>query len=152
MDFVDRIEAEKLRDIYRYWRGKCREGAFPSRADIDPTEIPALLPHVILVDVVDDGRDFRYRLLGTHIVASVGFEFTGQLVSEFMRDHEEEMRAQDYHRLVESREPRHVISHMIAFGGDYMRYERVLCPLSSNGEAIDMIFGGLFFQLEREQD
>lgn len=152
MDFVDRIEAEKLRDIYRYWRRKCRERAFPSRADIEPTEIPALLSHVFLIDVVDGGRDFRYRLLGTHIVESVGFEFTGQLVSEFMRDREQELRAQDYHRLVESREPQHVIGNMVAFGRDYMRYERVLCPLSSDGEAIDMIFGGLFFQLDREQD
>ncbi len=152
MDFVDRIEAEKLRDIYRYWRGKCREGAFPSRADIDPTEIPALLPHVFLIDVVEDGRDFRYRLVGTHIIESVGFEFTGQLVSEFMRDREEALRAHDYHRLVESREPRHVIGNMVAFGRDNMRCERVLCPLSSDGEAIDMIFGGLLFQLDREQD
>ncbi len=152
MDFVDRIEAEKLRDLYRYWRGKCREGAFPGRADIDPTEIPALLPHVFLIDIVDGGHDFRYRLLGTHIIESVGFEFTGQLVSEFMRDPEEELRAQDYHRLVESREPRHVIGNMAVFGRDDMHYERVLCPLSSDGEAIDMIFGGLFYRLDRKQD
>ena len=152
MDFVDRIKAEKLRDIYRYWRGKCRDGALPSRADLDPTEIPALLPHVFLVDVVDGGRDFRYRLLGTHIIESVGFEFTGQLVSEFMRGREEEMQARDYHTLVESREPQHVIGNTVAFGRDYMRYERVQCPLSSDGEAIDMIFGGLCFQLERAQD
>ena len=152
MDFVDRIKAEILREIYRYWRGKCREGALPSRADLDPIDIPALLAHVFLIDIVDGGRDFRYRLLGTHIVESVGFEFTGQLVSEFMRDHEEELRAQDYHKLVESREPQHVIGNMVAFGRDYMSYERVLCPLSSDGEAVDMIFGGLCFQLEREQD
>ena len=153
MDFVDQIKAKILRKIYRYWRGKCREGALPSRADLDPTEIlPALLPHVFLVDVVDGGRDFRYRLVGTHIVESVGFEYTGRLVSEFMRGREEEMQARDYHRLVESREPQHVICNMVAFGRDYMRFERVVCPLSSDGEAIDMIFGGLCFQLEREQD
>ena len=153
VDFVDRIEAEKLRDIYRYWRGKCRDGALPSRADLDPMEIlPALLPHVFLVDVVDGGRDFRYRLLGTHIVESVGFEFTGQLVGEFMRGRMEELQARDYHTLFESREPQHVIGNMVAFGRDYMRYERVMCPLSSDGEAIDMVFGGLFCRLEREQD
>jgi hypothetical protein len=152
VDFVDRIKAEKLRDIYRYWRGKCRDGALPSRADLDPMDIPALLPHVFLVDIVDGGRDFRYRLLGTHIIDSVGFEYTGQLVSEFMRGREEAMQARDYHTLFESREPQHVIGNLVAFGRDYMRFERVVCPLSSDGGAIDMIFGGLCFQLEREQD
>lgn len=152
MDFVDQIKAEILREISRYWRGKCREGALPSRADLDPIDIPALLAHVFLIDVVDGGRDFRYRLLGTHIVESVGFEFTGQLVSEFMRDHEEEILAPDYHKLVEGREPQHVTGNMVAFGRDYMSYETVMCPLSSDGEAVDMIFGGLCFRLERAQD
>jgi len=151
LSFVDRIESERLRDIYRYWLSKCRDGALPSRTDIEPTEIPALLPNVFLVDVVDGGRDFRYRLIGTHITESVGFEFTGQLVSEFMIGREAALRATDYRKVIEHQEPRYGIGDMVAFGGDQLSCERVLCPMSGDGESINMIFGGMIFRRDQDQ-
>lgn len=151
MTIVDRIESEKLRDIYRYWQSKCRDGTLPRRKDIDPTEIPELLPYVVLVDVIEGGRDFRYRLLGTHVVDSVGFEFTGQLVSEFMRGREGVLRAEDYHMVIERRAPRHGGGDLIGSGRDLMHCERLLCPLSGDGETIDMIFGGMVLRRDRDQ-
>lgn len=48
-----------------YWRSLCREGLLPSRADIDPLDMPpACLPHIILIEEVDGGRRFCYRLVG----------------------------------------------------------------------------------------
>lgn len=58
------IADERLREGYAYWRRKAAGGKLPRRADIDPVEIPRLLPHIRLVDVVAPGR-FRYRLVGT---------------------------------------------------------------------------------------
>lgn len=150
MAFVERIESERLRDVYRYWQSKCGDRVFPRREDIDPTEIPALLPHVYLVDVIDGGRDFRFRLLGTHIVESVGLEFTGQLVSEFTRTHKGDRRGRDYYRLIEHREPQHASGSLVSCGREHLQYEKVICPLSSDGEKIDMIFGGLFLRLSGE--
>ena len=50
----------------------------PSRRDLDPCEIPQLLPYLILVDVFSDPPDFRYRLIGTQIVAQSRRDFTDQ--------------------------------------------------------------------------
>ena len=47
-------EHSYLVEFLEYWRGKCDGRAMPARADIDPLEIPRLLPYVYLVDVLDD--------------------------------------------------------------------------------------------------
>ena len=43
---------DRLRQTYEYWRGKAGARPLPSRSDIDPVEIPRLLPHIMLVDVI----------------------------------------------------------------------------------------------------
>ncbi|MBG06491.1 MAG: hypothetical protein CMM59_20710 [Rhodospirillaceae bacterium] len=42
---------ERIRGIYEYWDSKRQGRRMPSRADIDPVEIPEYLSNVILVDV-----------------------------------------------------------------------------------------------------
>jgi hypothetical protein len=39
-----------------YWHSKCPEGAFPRRSDIRPEELRSLLPHVFMVDILEDGE------------------------------------------------------------------------------------------------
>ena len=46
-----------------------------ARADIDPIDIPNLLPHIGLIEVIDE-RTFRYRLR-THLNRVFGDDFTG---------------------------------------------------------------------------
>ncbi|MGH6959636.1 MAG: hypothetical protein ACREE7_04055 [Dongiaceae bacterium] len=42
----------------------------PRRADIDPLEIPRRnLPDLMLIDVLHDPERYRYRLVGTRVVA-----------------------------------------------------------------------------------
>jgi hypothetical protein len=77
---VDRdlaVTAEPLRRILAYWRGLSPTGR-PRRQDLDPVEIGADLPYVALVDIERDPLRFRWRLLGGHIVNSVGRNSTGR--------------------------------------------------------------------------
>ena len=72
-------------DILRflaYWQEKCAGRRMPSRADIDPSEIKPYLPHITLVDVVDDERRYVYRLVGTKEVELRGYDPTGRDVKE----------------------------------------------------------------------
>ena len=74
---LDRILA-KMSDpimcqVGLYWRGKVADGRLPARSAIDPAEIPALLPYLILWDVERDPLRFRNRICGTHVV-----EFSGR--------------------------------------------------------------------------
>src|SRR3546814_12310908 len=55
----------KLRRLYEYWCSRCQGGALPSRRDIDPLDIPDLLPNLFLLDVIGDAEDFVFRLAGS---------------------------------------------------------------------------------------
>ncbi len=141
------IESETLRRVYAYWKSLSRDGAMPRRADFDPVEVPLLLPYIYLVDVIDGGQDFKYRLVGTHITESVGFDFTGQRISEFMKTNESEDRAAAYADCLQSGMPNCSAGNLVDYGRDYMLYERLLCPFSMDGNTVDVILGGLHFHI-----
>jgi hypothetical protein len=65
-----------------YWEGKRQGRGMPRRRDIDPAELVGLLPNIMLVDVVPDGRRFVYRLVGTEEVQVRGRDPTGRSVRE----------------------------------------------------------------------
>ena len=69
-----------IQQVGLYWRGKIKSGRLPSRADIDPVEIPSLLRHIILWEVEHSPLRFRGRLVGSHIVAMSGRDSTGRYI------------------------------------------------------------------------
>lgn len=77
--FMDRCSRRVLR-AYDYWDSKRCGRPLPDRADIDPTEIPDLLPFVVLTDVLTEPPYLRYRLVGTQQVKVRGLDPTGQPV------------------------------------------------------------------------
>ena len=77
------ITDARLRQAHDYWRRKAAGRAMPRRADIDPTEIPKLLPDVMLVDVLPQRR-YRYRLIGTENTQAHGINATGRYLDEVL--------------------------------------------------------------------
>jgi hypothetical protein len=47
-----KLQSERLRVAYAYWEAKRDGRLMPSRSDIDPTDIPKLLPYVTLIEVL----------------------------------------------------------------------------------------------------
>ena len=68
-------------DLYRYWLAKRASRTMPARRDLDPGDIPALLPYLMIVDKVDD--QFRYRLVGTATAREIGHDPTGSIVGSY---------------------------------------------------------------------
>ncbi len=71
-----------LSDLYDYWSGLRRNGALPARSDLDPTDIPKLLPYIILAECYDAGRRIRFRLTGSDIAFVQGADLTGLFLHE----------------------------------------------------------------------
>src|SRR5579859_1990091 len=80
----DNVRDPRVRLFFEYWKSKCRPGRLPGRRDIDPHEMVAFLPYVILLDVERGAGAFRfrYRLVGTEVVALFGHDPTGQYLDE----------------------------------------------------------------------
>ena len=114
----------------------------PRRADLDPVDIPKLLPDVMLVDRLDDGR-YRYRLIGTENANAHGFNATGRFLDEVLPgpDYRAHVLAL-YDECVAKR--RALYSECLFFppaGHEPERHTKVLfMPLSPDGETVNMIF------------
>jgi hypothetical protein len=69
---------------YDYWRAKCAGRSMPRRRDIDPAEIPSLLPHILITEMLEEGTRYRYRLAGSAVTEAFGRSLTGRYVDEIM--------------------------------------------------------------------
>lgn len=134
------VTSPLVREGYDYWHGKKQGRRLPARANIDPLEIPRLLPYLVLSDVLRDPFDIRFRLAGTQVVAMNNFDLTGKRLNEGIRQPAwRDYWLRIYRRVVESGEP--------AFGADCYEYrdrshvdlEWCLLPLAADGETVDMI-------------
>jgi hypothetical protein len=76
------VNAPPLAALLEYWTALRRGESLPAADKVDPLGMRRSLGYVMLVDVVEDGRDFRYRLFGSAVAAISGFDMTGRLLSE----------------------------------------------------------------------
>ena len=81
-DSPDAITDPILSNLYGYWFRLRKNGAIPSRSDLDPTDIPKLLPYVILAECYDEGRRIKFRLTGSDIAFTQGSDLTGLYLHE----------------------------------------------------------------------
>jgi hypothetical protein len=81
--FRTQLGAPELIELYDYWVARRGSRPMPARADINPADIPRHLQNLMLVDVLPgEPVRFRYRLIGTRVVAATGEDRTGRLFHE----------------------------------------------------------------------
>jgi hypothetical protein len=71
-----------LRFLEAHWTALKGDARWPRPQAIDPLELRPALGYVCLVDPVEGGADFRYRLFGSLVAHVSGFDMTGRLLSE----------------------------------------------------------------------
>lgn len=130
------------RDLLTYWRGKCRDGKPPSRTDLDPlVEIPHLLKHLFMMDVVGD--QFRFRLIGSYIVSRAGRDSTGRWIDEqLMSKPELDTWQAGLRKVAAAKQPLLAVARPSR--GLTVEFTALVLPLVDGSGATKMIFGGLF--------
>lgn len=131
----------KLLAFYDYWRAAAKGRSMPTRADIDPAEMPRdLLPYLFLVDVVDGGQRFKFRLVGTESAIAAGQKLTGRHIDEVNLSHSYAHYVSNlYRRVLERRRPVLSISNIGTPNTEYHMTQRLMCPLSTDGETVTMV-------------
>ena len=124
--FIDGCH-ERVRAIYRYWDSKRNGRLMPSRADLDPVDIPKLLPDICLVDVVPDPRKYVYRLIGTNECTMRGSGTSKDSV--FL----------NYDGVTRTRAPRLDRDPSITSDDRFIQHESIFLPLSDDGANVNMI-------------
>ncbi|MDR3516152.1 MAG: PAS domain-containing protein [Azospirillaceae bacterium] len=73
--------ATPLVQFLDYWRSRSDDDV-PHRNTLDPCDLAPLLAHLLMWDVLDDGR-YRVRLAGTALCNAAGRELTGLPADQF---------------------------------------------------------------------
>lgn len=72
--------------LLAYWEALHAEG-HAQRSYIDPLQLgPILLPHLVVLTVIDDGRDFEWRLFGGAHIREYGVNLTGVRIGDLMQE------------------------------------------------------------------
>ena len=147
------IDDPRLHQGYQYWRQKSAGKAMPRRADLDPTEIPKLLPDVMLVDVLPSGR-YRYRLIGTGNARAHGVNATGRYLDEVLPGAEYKNHVIAlYDECVGTGRALYSECLFLSPRGEAPeRHTKVLfLPLAEDGASVNMVFVvQVFFYIDRE--
>nr|WP_242468747.1 PAS domain-containing protein [Rhodovibrio salinarum] len=130
----------RLNVFYRFWRSLTPEGTVPPYRAFDVVKVPReLLPHLVLLDVLDGGRDFRYRVVGTDVVQAVGRDFTGDALSKFISRHEPDGMADGYRRVATQLVPDLYHGTLESVGKEFISYERLALPFTDANGTVSYI-------------
>lgn len=140
------VTSARVQELYRYWCARRGDRRFPSRSDIEPTDIPHLLSGIILLDVHRDPLDFEYRLIGDDVVTRLG-NLKGKRVREAALINVSSSAYRNYCQVVETGIPQFLEGTAISAyrQGRKSLMSRVHCPLSDDGETINKIICYLTF-------
>lgn len=131
------LDHPRLVGLHRFWKSKCGSRAMPSRADFRPEELQPFLGFIVLVDV-ETPRRFRFRLVGTEIVSSYGFEITGQYTDIVQPFSYRRMIERHYGQAADETRP---MVHRMNFseGARVHDLVRLTLPLSEDGVRVNML-------------
>jgi hypothetical protein len=135
MDLSGLTDRRLMRGV-EYWRAKAAGRPMPDRRDINPAEIPDLLPWIVLWDVVPGG--YRIRLAGTAICEAHGRELKGVDFAALHGSGTETIKP-EYDYVVRERQPHYAERTMWWNHRHYRAYLRVLLPFTNGGDDCALI-------------
>ena len=113
----------------------------PARRDLDPLlEVPHLTPWIVLVDVLHDPLDFRFRLIGSGVVDRSQGNYTGKLFSRMPQFGPGNCLWTHRAAAVESRAPTRSEPPYVGRTRGVRGVANIHLPLSNDDEAVNMIF------------
>ncbi len=142
---LEKLHSPVTREALAYWQRIRGARLMPARRDLDPAQITGILPHVMLIQVLRDPIDFRYRLMGTYLDDRLAQRYTGRRAREF---EDKGPGSALWERLCEVVESRSPVACTLPYTGPDTRLrsaEEVMLPLSEDGMQVTTIFSTIVF-------
>jgi|SRR5579864_1410049 len=153
MSFLDSLDDPLQRQMYDYWQRKRVGRRMPRRRDIDPVDIPRLLPNILISEVVpSSGRArYRYRLAGTAIVRAFGRDPTGHFADDLTNGAYRDFIMGLHRTVSEERRALFCESRYLAQREYHMVAKRLLLPVSEDDDRVNQIISLLVFRFGSKQ-
>ncbi len=79
---LDEIENAVTRTALNYWRMLRGGRKMPARSELSPRDMRAILHNVVLIRVIDGGRDYEYRIVGGVFAWAYDLNFQGMYLTQ----------------------------------------------------------------------
>ena len=138
----DDIQPVELKELLLLWQTIKGDKVMPNRKDFNPAGAPRLLPHISLVDVENDPRRYRFRLVGTATVKAMGRDVTGKYMDEIpgmlvMKER--------YDWLLEHKIPYLYKGQLVWSEKNFLDYFALGLPFSDDGHTVNLIMYGMYY-------
>ena len=159
MSFIESLDEPLLAELFSYWSERRQGRIAPARSDIDPVDIPHLLPHIALCEIVPNantgpnadanpdsqGYRFRYRLAGTQIEARFGCALTNRYLDEVKQGAYLNYIIGLYDRLMTAMAPLYSENSFGEGPEDKLWAKRLMLPLSDDQQTVNMVLAGIVY-------
>lgn len=118
------------RSLYELWLSKRGDAEMPKKTQFGPAEMIRYVSWTYMLDILDEGKDFRVRLYGTELADMVGKDYTGVLLSE--TPDEINWKGEIYQLAYRRRSPIFYVFNLAPFGREYIWSENAIFPLADD--------------------
>lgn len=148
LDAPENADAIALHD---YWQSKRGERPMPDRADIHPSDFTRMLPSMAIIEVIEGGRDFRFRLFGSELANWMHCDRTNQCFSEMLPAPGSDLTAEQVQKrwyaiaraTLANARPLFWKAPVLSAGSG-LTMHAVVMPLTAGGNEIAQLLGGGF--------
>ena len=137
---IEESQGPETHVILDYWNDKRGSRFAPAWSDIELMDLPlSLIPHLVVVDVIGNAMDFKYRFWGTWHVQFHGYEQSNKLVSELNPPPYRDLISSQYKQTIEVREPQLFVQQIPIKSDLWVFTELSRFPLSDDGKTVTNI-------------
>ncbi len=143
MNFAPLLSASihpAIADAARYLQTLAPGDALPKRRNFRPNRVPGLLGYYFLLDVLDNGEDYRYALAGEHMALLFGTDATNMRLSE-LGDDAQLARIRDTYDAVVATRTFHYVRGRYTWPERSVGIERLLVPMTDDDGTLNTILG-----------
>jgi len=120
-----------------WWSAKGGPSIIPDRSVVDPLELKALLPNILIAEVEHEPFRVRYRLQGTKVTEITGIDITGHYLDELLSIEPDQPWQEHYLTVYRSRRPLFGSTTVPRSTGGTVDYEFGIFPLRRDGELVE---------------
>jgi hypothetical protein len=126
---------------YNHWVSLLADRPFPTIADLNPAQIADFGPHSVLLDFSDGLENPAIQFLGVALRAECGVDHSITCIAQVPPRSLLSRLTDHYLQIIANRAPVGFEAEFVGIRGHNTFYRGILMPFSSDGAAIDYIYG-----------
>ena len=150
MSVYDQITNSELKRAYSYVMSIRRPGMLPAKSSLDPIKMKDWLANIELIDVLDGGANFQYRVAGSVIEDIFHRRMHRKNLDNIFSGNVLDFKKTIFTRCAKERKVILSNGNLERNSTNLASFERILIPMSENGEIVDTLFGCTLARLKTQ--